>query len=565
MPEETAKKTPHDILRIVLRRWRLFVLSFFLFAIAVMWISPHVLTRTYTSTAEIKRSTLPATDKILKGDVRRLQLMFVNSLSGREAIEQIVDDWELPLLKGVPRDQGGNLTDEGEKRRQEIVMKLQKNVSVVVPVEGETVDMIRLEVTHSDPDLAEQIANKLIDNYRLDVLKDLKKRLTDSRDFLKSKVTAVRDLVIDKVNNKVEFETKYAAMRLDKPGFLQSQIDEIGPSIEVERRSKRRAEQRLARLESELQTIRASITQPSSTTPKPITRTLEKENPELGRLKSDLLTCQENLDVALKIRHMTDKHPDVIALRARIEMLEKRIEKTTETVMVTEKVSVSDPANPARKAKSPEEAVKEQAVSVQQEKIDMATTDIDRLEERRKKLESAMLDFASVRRKYETKLEELKYEREKLKRWQRELEEVEIALGAEQLEKRTSIELSYARRLFLPSSPKLMRILGFALAGGLAFGGGLAFLCNWMDRTIGSTEDAMKYFALPVHGVIGEITTPRDRLWKWIRNWVVSPIVALILGCCLLVGVVKVHLWLAKSETPVVDFLYQNVMTLIPG
>ncbi len=569
MPEETAKKSPHDILRIVLRRWRLFVLSFSLFAIAVMFLCPFLppLTRKYTSTAKITRTKGPTADRIIRDDVERLQLTIDNELIGQVALKRIVFDTELNLLKGVSRDQDGELTDRVKKEEQEILQRLRQSIRIVVESSGRNADVVRVEVTHRDPDLAAGIVNKLIRNYKSTIMADMKNSLVATKKTLKTKVDLAMAKVADLVKEKVELETENARMRLDRPGALQLEIDRITSSLEAERRRERIGRQALARLESELQTIRASTTQPSSTTTQSV-QSIIRENPELRRLRSDLQKYQDLLEVALRVNHMTEKHPDVIALRARIEVLEKRIEQTpeTETVKV---YSMSDPANPDRKAKSPAEAVKEQAVSDRREELDMATTEIDRLEERRKQLESAMSRFASVRRKYEAKLEELKYEREKLARWQKQLEEVEVALGSEVLGQRTKIKLQLAQRQFRPSSPKLTRVLGLALIGGLAFGGGLVFLSNLMDRTIGTTEDAMKYFALPVHGVIGEITTPRDRLRKRIRNWVLSPIVALILGCCLLVGVLNVYLWLRVPEYKggkfVVDFLYQNVQALIPG
>lgn len=563
MPEENAKKSPHDILRIVLRRWRLFVLSFSLFAIAVMWISPRVWPRKYTSTAKIERSTLPVADKIIRGDIDRLQRTFEKSLAGRKAIERVVKD--LGFIKNLPHDPEGNLTDEGKKSEQEIVKELKKGIRVDSEVRGSTVDIIRVEVTHPDPDLARRIATKLVQNYQSDILKGVEDRLKTTRDFLNEKVKLARKKVADVVKQRIDLESNNARMSLDRPGALQSEIDRITINLETLRFRQNAEKKILLLLRDRIQALQQPSSQPSSTDTQPVQ--IERENPKLRRLKSDLQNYRDLLEVALRVNHMTEKHPDVIALRDRIEVLEKRIEGTSETEIV-KVYGMSDPANPAPAAAVAAQAVGAEVVS-RQALFDMTTSDIERQQRRLKQLELAKSKLSSVWRQYEQILEELKHERDGLGRWQKQLEEVEVALGAETSKKRTQIELHLAQKQFLPTSPKLERVLGLALIGGLAFGGGLAFLCNWMDRTIGSTEDAMKYFALPVHGVIGEITTPRDRLRKRIRNWVLSPIVALILGCCLLVGVLNVYLWLRVPEYKggkfVVDFLYQNVQALIPG
>ncbi len=563
MPEETAKKTPHDILRIVLRRWRLFVLSSSVVAIALMWILPRVWPRKYTSMAGIERSTLPVADKIIQSDIDRLQRTFAKSLAGRKAIERVVKD--LGFIKNLPHDPEGNLTDEGKKSEQEIVNELKKGIRVDSEVRGSTVDIIRVEVTHPDPDLARRIATKLVQNYQSDILKGVEDRLKTTRDFLNEKVKLARKKVADVVKQRIDLESNNARMSLDRPGALQSEIDRITINLETLRFRQNVEKKILLLLRDRIQALQQPSSQPSSTDTQPVQ--IERENPKLRRLKSDLQNYRDLLEVALRVNHMTEKHPDVIALRDRIEVLEKRIEGTSETEIV-KVYGMSDPANPAPAAAVAAQAVGAEVVS-RQALFDMTTSDIERQQRRLKQLKLAKSNSPSVWRQYEQILEELKHERGRLGRWQKQLEEVQIALGAETSKKRTQIELHLAQKQFRPSSPKLTRVLGLALIGGLAFGGGLAFLCNWMDRTIGSTEDAMKYFALPVHGVIGEITTPRDRLWKRIRNWVVSPIVALILGCCLLVGVLNVYLWLRVPEYKggkfVVDFLYKNVQALIPG
>ena len=109
-------------------------------------------------------------------------------------------------------------------------------------------------------------------------------------------------------------------------------------------------------------------------------------------------------------------------------------------------------------------------------------------------------------------------------------------------------EVWAAREQYRPSSPTLRTVLGGAIFGGLAFGGGLVFLFNFLDRSITTTEDAMRHFDLPVYGVIGRIVSRRERLTSRIRRWIVIPIVAIIALGCLSLCMWSVVLWLQYPD-----------------
>jgi hypothetical protein len=64
-----------------------------------------------------------------------------------------------------------------------------------------------------------------------------------------------------------------------------------------------------------------------------------------------------------------------------------------------------------------------------------------------------------------------------------------------------------------------------AMGGGLAFGAALVVLMTYMERTVTTTEDAAKYFDLPVHGVIGEIVPAGQRHWRKVCAWSLAPVV----------------------------------------
>jgi hypothetical protein len=64
--------------------------------------------------------------------------------------------------------------------------------------------------------------------------------------------------------------------------------------------------------------------------------------------------------------------------------------------------------------------------------------------------------------------------------------------------------------------------------GGIGFGPGVVMLLRLVDRTVHTSEDATRYFDIPVHGVIGEIVTSRTRLKRRMRRWLLGPVVTVV-------------------------------------
>ena len=124
-----------------------------------------------------------------------------------------------------------------------------------------------------------------------------------------------------------------------------------------------------------------------------------------------------------------------------------------------------------------------------------------------------------------------------------------MELAAEAAERRTLLRaVQLAEKQLRPSSPKLEMVLGFAIFGGLAFGGGLVFLMHLLDRTIGTTEEAAARFDLPVHGAVEEIVTGRQRQLGRLKRWVVTPVVGVVLLAAISLSGLGVVLWLQHPD-----------------
>ena len=267
--------------------------------------------------------------------------------------------------------------------------------------------------------------------------------------------------------------------------------------------------------------------------------------------EEQLRRYREQLDEARTLKRMTDKHPTVIGLTEQIAELEKRIQAAPEYEIKEVVYDVSAPPvdDAARRAaQQRREALLMESTAAQAE-VDMTTRELERLEARLATYQTLLANFGAVRQNYEQILKEGDDLRGQLGQWDKRLADVQVALAAEVESRATQLQAAQlAQHQYIPSSPKLLHVLGFALVGSLAFGVGLVHLANLMDRTVRTTEDASEHFGLPVCGVVGEIITPGTAALRRMRRWTVYPTIWLVLLAVLSVAALNIVLWLRYPD-----------------
>lgn len=582
MPEDAKRPTPRDVLRIVFRRRRLFVFALVLFVLATL-IGARYFPVKYTGTARFQRRT----DVAARGgpmQFSELKETLGQDIKGRTAIEKAIED--LDLTQGIPRGPDGAFTREGARMHQSLVQSLMQAVSVQLEVSTETVDIVRVSYTSGDRDLARTLPNIIVRNYIEFVHEKISRQLTDSRDFLLKEHNKADKRVSDLRAEKLDYEEKYGGMLPENPGTLKEWLREVNSDIDLTKRqlmvSRQKLESYQAMLDPDVPLVidtaadsdapqtddtsdgsdatvvadgpqasdgvaDAEVQRPGTrATPdseKELIEEVEGPNPELTRLEAELRQAKVGLDQAIGVRGMKEAHPHVKVLQARIAELEERIAKTPATVVTERRYRPSDAR---RKERERELAIH---IKVAEAEVMGFEHELKRLEARRANLELGIRDARQIRQKYEAIVEDLSAAQTERDTWQRKLTEVEMALGAEAAKRRTHLQaVELAEEQFRPSSPTLMKVLGFAFVGGLAFAAGLVFLSHMTDRSITTTEEIAIRYDIPVCGVIGEITTPADvlrRRVKWLAIW---PAVALVFGVALAAAGLNIYLWLNAPE-----------------
>jgi len=553
MATELAKKkrTPRDLLRVIFRRWHLFLLSASLLAAGVMIAAHYWPPLRYTGSTRFLRRTDSATRGVGETqDWKEERRTLRYDLTGYHALANAAE--ELGLVRG-PYGPDGKLTPAGEMAKQELINDLIGSVGVRFNVRSIEVDLITISFTHEDPELAEKMPNTLVNNYINRISQIIVDRLTGSLNFLEKQAKLGKQELLKLADKKNQFEIDHAGVMFDSPGQLRHQILQVSATADMLRIREKELSKGVLALEQYMAEYERLV---SSTQP---TKEVIEPNPRRVELENQLQATEQRVVDLQSFNGMKDKHPTIIFLRRRIEYLKEQIAKEPKEVV-------------RQKIIERKELPRDRGAELYKGRKLLAATrkNIQDLEERERALDKALANFSTTRQEYLDLLSQVKEKTVDLAAWSGRLREVRVSLEAE-LSKR-GIELKtveLAQKQTRPSSPSLGRVLALAILGGLAFGGGLVLLSNLMDRSISTTEEATKHFNIPVHGVIGEIVTRSQRSRRRLARWVFTPIASLAVASVLFLCGLSIYLYLRHPEihkawkAEPVGYLVQRVTDVI--
>jgi len=540
MAEETDRKTPRDFLRIVFRNRGRFMLGSVVVAILVLQLALQTWPLKYTASTKFKRRTDVAGQTVHGPDTESFEKMKLTldlDLKGRSAVEEVAED--LKLFVGLPHDADGQLTREGQMRKQAIVEDLRSRITITWDVKTKEVDLITVSVTDANPRLAQKIPDKLVTNYIDRISQRIKGRLKASHDFLEKQVEGCEARLRDLQKERLDFEARHADAMPNTPGALEERIQTI--SGDIERLSIRQdtARSSLARFKELLVPSPKATTRPAS-----VKKKIKRPNPEWVRLEEQLRLLNEQLET-LRITR-TDKHPTVISLQTKIKLLSARVGETPKEEEVEIEVA-ADREGAGRRRQDPASLLAQ--IAAAESELEIATREKQRLQDRLRPLLSLMKNFAPVRQKYLDIVEEIRKENLELTAWDKRFKAVKMDLGAEVASKRTHLNtVQAAQEPERPSSPKLMVILGMAVVLGLGCGTGLVFLSSILDRSVTTIDDATRRFHMPVHGIVSEIVSHRRRMTRHLKRWFLTPAIVTAATLAVVVSVLSVVLWLQYPD-----------------
>jgi len=336
------------------------------------------------------------------------KLSLFHDMKGETAVEAIV--CRLGLTRGLPHNTEGELTEDGEAGKEELIQRIRDNIEVEWEVKSDFLDLVSVTVTDPDPNLAQQIPNELVRNYIENTRSRLQANLTASREFLGAMTERCRARLRELEADRLAFEAEYAPMPLDDPAQLVQRIEAAAKELADLHGQRQAAEVRLWAAEKRFQQL---------------ARSFPKQAKALGLGAAEPLTTPGSPEAG----------PDADSLAV--------------TVLIDARADWE----------------------LASQEVEDLLRAAERVARRLVKLQALEAEFGPKVQQRPEMNEKIEKEQAELARWQERLARVEAALAAETARRRTHLTVvQAAREQFLPSSPRLMPLLLWGSAGSLLAG-----------------------------------------------------------------------------------------------
>ena len=506
--KNTYPDSMRDLKRMIRRHRGRFILPFFGVTLAALLIS-LMLPRRYEATAVFeRRNDLVMSEIAGRGAPHafgRLKRALVEELSGMPAVEAVID--ELKLANAAADDPTNRMM---YLNRQDLAGTIHRRVNVHYDLTTPQMERVRVVYGDTDPQRAQIVANTLVRNYINRTRQEVDQMLGQAADFFQKQVDIYRGRIDQLEDKKLHFEIENAGMLPQDPAAVQDELADAEARMLHVQQQFQTVERRIERFERELAEVAdggpASI--------------VKIRNPELARVERSMAGYEQQLDKALTIDKMTEKHPAVRGLRRKLAELEVR-HKALPLEVVSEKVF----------GDNPKKTQLEMALVEAQADRDAKSDEVAATGKHVARLRARTAQFFPVQaeyRKFERTVEEAERQ---LGFWEDNLRRVNVALTAELGQRGISMDfIKPAGAIQRPSSPDLMHVLFAALALGLAAGVVGVLLADRGDQTFRSPEQAGKAVSVPVLGAVGEIISLRLSRWRALQNRVLFPAMVLVMA-----------------------------------
>jgi polysaccharide chain length determinant protein (PEP-CTERM system associated) len=336
--------------------------------------------------------------------------------------------------------------------------------NVVVNVKGN--DAFSIEFEHRDPKMAMLVADRLTTLFMEEVVGGREKQVGEAYEFIESQLTTARK----------DLEEKEAALREFKEAHMGQLPEQVQANLAT-----------LQRLQLEQQTVADSLRRASDAL------LLLESTPQAAALAGGsaaadpLTTMRAQLQVALT--RYTEQHPDVKALRTRIEALE---------------------AQAAAGAEQPEAPPLDPAAAALQRRLREARLEVQAQRQRLADVERRIAEFQArveAAPKREQEVLGLTRDYQKLSENYTQLlaKKLDVEMAARLEQRQKGQQFRIIDPAYLPVSPSFPDRVLFAIGGaliGLLAGIGLAVGVDALDPSLKEAEEASKALRLPLLAVI---------------------------------------------------------------
>jgi len=402
---------------------------------------------------------------------------------------------------------------------EDMIEALRKRIKVEVNLtrRQQEADAFTIAFRGGDPKTVMSITNSLAGSFIEENIKSREAQAVGTSDFLADEAENMR-IRLEEVEKKLkEYRRQYMGELPEQLDANLQILERLQMQLGDREKSLREEKSRLIVVENQIETNRKILSES-----KPVVSedggalTLEQMKAQLATLKSTY----------------TDRHPDVIKLKARIADMEAQYNSGALTPSGGE-VQVNNSGDPAvRMISNALEEATRQRLEIRGEikNIEVEIADLKRklrdYQERVERTPKREQELLSLKRNYENIKESYNSV------LNRKLE-AQIAVNMEKKQKGEQFRIiDYAKLPQKPVSPDMKKLFLITIALGLGLGGGLIFLADYFDSSFKRSEDIEKNLGINVLATIPRIYQTRDFRRKKMRT--VMTAVLLFVTVCLL-------------------------------
>ncbi len=479
-------------------RWR-FLVTAFVVTSTVLAVSLF-LPRKYNAQAVFERRTDIVMSEIMDTGAGRFfsdpRQSLAKEIAGQAAVDQILEQ-----LRGDARLMSD--LKIGADNLPGLRAALTRKIHVGYDIANKELDQVRISFIDENPRFARWAVNSLVNQYINQARSQINQRLSQSAEFFENEAAVSRARIEELENHKLVFQIEQADLLPDSPNSLQHALSAARNQLAELVQERNAAQVQMRGLEEAI-----------AQTPELAPKTITQRNPELDRLEIEHREAGNQLTLCLNAYGMTERHPDVIALRAKMAALTLRMAETDQEVVAQRELA----ANPKR-----------DELDLQ---LTRARSDFDALTARH----AAMADHiarmeAQTDQMYGVRSAYLKIDREiaqlqrQLTFWEDNLRRLDMVRAAESGDR--GIRLAFVKPcgpLTHPVSPQWMQVLMAAIGLGLVAGAAAVLLAHRTDATFHRGSELAASLDLPLLGSVSEILSVRQQRARRVRRLVIHPL-----------------------------------------
>lgn len=492
MSSQPIPMDPKTIIDMVIKRRWIVMIPFFLAMIIGIVLSVK-LPRIYQASTMILIQPQKVPQSYVQSIVTSDPGERINTLSqqilSRTNLEKIIEEFK--LYKGPEFE---NLYVEDK------INSLRRNISVSVSNDKRRdSDAFTISYQGKDPQRVMRITNTLSTFFIDENLRIREAQAVGTSDFLDDELTVMKKRLEAVETQLKNYREAYMG---ELPEQLDSNLrilDRLQAHLGESQQSLSGAKVRLATLQNEAAAINE---QP----PKAIQGGANQAEPtDISQLKAQLETM---------LTRYTDRHPDVLRLKARIADLEKQALTQTATDAATadgQAAGQQKPASPSPELRAQSNEIIDEIRRVDRdiadtnEQITIYQKRIENTPKREQELLSLKRDYDNILATHNSLLA-------------RKLE-AEIAVNMERKQKGEQFRvLDSARLPEKPIKPDMKKLFALIVGAGLAVGGGIIFLLEYLDNTVKRPEEIESDLKLPVLCMVPEIISRKTRILKTVEH-----------------------------------------------